>query len=205
MLGPLKKTLKRRKYGEDIILVSGLPRSGTSMMMKMLEAAGLPIMTDNVRTADEDNPKGYFEYEQVKELDKGGDKSWLREARGKAIKIISFLLPHLPDENAYKIIFIHRHLDELIASQNKMLAHRREADTAASDAKMKENYRQHLRKVEVFVFRKPNVEVLELDHRDVIEHPLETARKVCAFLGQRGVEPETMASVVDPDLYRNRA
>lgn len=205
MMGYIQDMLRRRKYGEHIIVVSGLPRSGTSMMMKMLESAGLPIITDNIRTADDDNPKGYFEYERVKDLDKDGDKSWLQEARGKVIKIISSLLPHLPKENFYKIIFMSRHLDEIIASQNKMLVHRNEKDADASDEKMKENYRQHLRKVEVFVFKNPNVDVLEIDHREVIENPLESARKVCRFLDLKGVEPEQMAAVVDPELYRNRA
>jgi hypothetical protein len=197
--------LRKRKYGEAIIVVSGLPRSGTSMMMKMLEAAGLPIMTDSIRTADDDNPKGYFEYERVKDLDKESDKSWLHEARGKVIKIISFLLPHLPEENFYKIIFVRRHLDEVIASQNKMLVHRNETDADATDDKMKQNYRQHLRKIEIFVFRNPNVDVLEIDHREAIEHPLESATKVCRFLGLKKTDPQSMAAVVDPELYRNRA
>jgi len=203
MLGSIKKALQKKKYGEEIIVVSGLPRSGTSMMMKMLEAAGLPIMTDSLRTADEDNPKGYYEDERVKDLDKVEDKSWVREARGKVLKVVSPILPHLPPENFYRIIFMRRSLDEVLASQNKMLDHRGE-ENPAEDEKMKENYRKHLRKVEVMVFRNPNVEVLEVDYGRTVNDPLDTATKVVKYLGL-SVEPEKMAAVVDESLYRNRA
>jgi hypothetical protein len=105
--------------------MSGLPRSGTSMMMKMLDAAGLPIVTDAIRTADIDNPKGYYELERVKDLEKETDKSYIRDARGKVLKVISFLIKDLPDDNQYRIIFMRRDLNEVIASQNKMIAHRK--------------------------------------------------------------------------------
>ena len=116
--------LRRRRYGEPIVIVSGLPRSGTSMMMKMLEAGGVPIMTDAIRTADVDNPKGYYEYERVKELEKETDKRYVREGRGKALKVISFLLKELPDDNFYRVVFMRRDLGEVISSQNKMLDRR---------------------------------------------------------------------------------
>src|SRR4026207_1213461 len=118
--------LRRRKYGEPIVIVSGLPRSGTSMMMKMLEAGGLTVMTDAIRQADIDNPRAYCECERVKNLEKETDKSYVREARGKVLKVISFLLKDLPDDNYYRVIFMRRHLDEVIASQNKMLDRRGE-------------------------------------------------------------------------------
>lgn len=126
MAGFLSRFFKA-DLGEPIVIVSGLPRSGTSMMMKMLEAGGVPIMTDAVRTADIDNPKGYYEYERVKDLEKETDKSYIREGRGKALKVISWLLKDLPDDNRYRIIFMRRDLGEVIASQNKMLKHRGEA------------------------------------------------------------------------------
>ena len=138
----------RAKYGEPIVVVSGLPRSGTSMMMKMLDAAGIPIMTDAIRTADIDNPKGYFEYERVKDLEKDPDRSWVRNARGKALKVISFLLKDLPDDNAYQIVFMRRDIDEVLTSQNKMLEHRGEQD-ATDDAIMAEAYRNHLASVRI--------------------------------------------------------
>ena len=108
--------LTKMKYGDPIIVVSGLPRSGTSMCMKMLEAGGVDVVQDGIRSADEDNPKGYFEHERVKDLDKGGDKSWVKNARGQAIKVISFLLPHLPSDNRYQVVFVRREYQEVLAS-----------------------------------------------------------------------------------------
>ncbi len=112
--------------GAAIIVVSGLPRSGTSMTMKMLAEGRIALLTDGVRAADESNPEGYYEFEKVKQLDKAGDLSWLNEARDKAVKIISYLLPHLPDTLNYRVLFMHRDLHEVMASQNRMLVQRGE-------------------------------------------------------------------------------
>src|SRR5262245_14555372 len=101
--------VRRLRYGKPIVVVSGLPRSGTSMAMKMLEGGGIPILADGIRTADISNPKGYYEFERVKELDKGGEVAWLAEARGKAVKIISFLLTWLPATYDYRFILIDSH------------------------------------------------------------------------------------------------
>src|SRR5262245_34269287 len=117
---------------KPIIIVSGLPRSGTSMMMKILEAGGLPVLTDALRTADDDNPKGYYEYERVKQLDKG-DQAWLAEAEGKVVKVISALLTQLPATHQYRVIFMQRKLAEVLASQRKMLIHRGEPTDAVDD------------------------------------------------------------------------
>src|SRR4029453_16905754 len=108
---PFSQLVRRLRYGKAIVIVSGLPRSGTSMAMKMLEAGGVPILTDGIRTADISNPKGYYEYEPVKELDKGRVPAWLPEARGKAVKIISFLLTFLPENYDYQVIFMERDLN----------------------------------------------------------------------------------------------
>ncbi len=203
MFAPLRRAYLRKKLGPPIVIVSGLPRSGTSMMMKMLTAAGLEIVTDNVRTADEDNPKGYFEYERVKELDKGTDKGWLREHRGKVLKIISFLLRDLPDECFYRVIFMRRDLEEVIASQNKMLDRRGEPRDEAGDKKMIKLYGNHLRKVELILGGRPNFELLDVGYRQVIDEPREQAVRVAKFLGLK-IEPDEMASAVDRSLYRNR-
>src|SRR5947207_14999591 len=111
-LRSLWRTLTRRSRGEPIVVVSGLPRSGTSMMMNMLAAGGVEIISDGQRAADVDNPKGYFEFERIKNLEKETDKSYLRAARGKAVKVISFLIKDLPDENDYRVLFMRRDLDE---------------------------------------------------------------------------------------------
>lgn len=203
MFAYLRRAYLRRKLGEPIIVVSGLPRSGTSMMMKMLGAADLEIVTDEVRVADEDNPKGYFELERIKELDKGDDKSWLAEHRGKVLKIISFLLKDLPDTFYYKVIFMRRDLEEVIASQNKMLVRRGEQADGSDDEKMIRLYGNHLRKVEVMLSEQPNFELLDVHYREAVENPREHASRVCKFLGLPDRANE-MAGAVDRQLYRNR-
>lgn len=192
----------RTQYGEPIVIVSGLPRSGTSMMMKMLDAAGIPIMTDQVRTADDDNPKGYFEYERVKDLEKETDRSWVREARGKALKVISWLLKDLPDDNAYQIVFMRRDIDEVLASQNKMLVNRGETDTT-DDAVMAEAYRNHLAAVRIMGRKKPNWSLIEIRYDEAIRDPASVARRVNEFLGGR-YDEQRMVEAVDEKLYRNR-
>ncbi len=189
-------------YGEPLVIVSGLPRSGTSMMMKMLEAGGLPIMTDSIRTADIDNPKGYYEYERVKDLEKETDKSYIREGRGKVLKVISFLLKDLPDDNAYKIIFMRRDLNEVIASQNKMIKHRGEKDES-DDRMMIDAYMNHLAAVRILVRKKPNFEMVEVRYDTTVKDPKEAARQVNAFLGGK-LNEAAMHAVVDAELYRNR-
>ena len=194
--------LRRRKYGAPVTIVSGLPRSGTSMMMKMLEAGGVPIMTDAVRQADIDNPKGYFEYERVKHLEKETDKSYIREGRGKALKVISFLLKDLPDDCFYRVIFMRRHLDEVIASQNRMLDRRGE-DAIDERETMAEAYRNHLAAVKIMVRTRPNFAMLELRYDEAVADPRRTARAVNTFLGGR-LDETAMVEVVDAELYRNR-
>jgi hypothetical protein len=194
--------LRNRKYGEPIVVVSGLPRSGTSMMMKMLDAAGVAIMTDAVRAADIDNPKGYFEYERVKDLEKETDKSYIREGRGKALKVISFLLKDLPDDCYYRVIFMRRHLDEIISSQNRMLDRRGE-ETIDEHETMAEAYRNHLAAVKILVRKRPNFEMLECRYDEVIANPSKAAAAVNAFLGGT-LDERAMVSAVDAELYRNR-
>jgi hypothetical protein len=194
--------LRRRKYGAPIVIVSGLPRSGTSMMMKMLDAGGVPIMTDAVRQADVDNPKGYFEYERVKDLETETDKSYIREGRGKALKVISFLLKDLPDDCFYRVIFMRRHLDEVIASQNRMLDRRGEEAIDERET-MAEAYRNHLAAVKIMVRKRPNFEMLEFRYDEAVKDPRAAARAVNAFLGGT-LDEAAMVGVVDAELYRNR-
>jgi hypothetical protein len=182
--------------------VSGLPRSGTSMTMQMLEAGGMEILSDEIRAPDESNPVGYHELEKVKELDKAGDASWLGAAKGKAVKVISYLLPHLPDTLNYKVIFMHRDLDEIIASQNKMLVLRGEPQEG-SDERTRELFEGHLWKANRLLARRSCFDAFEVSHRDVIDDPKEQANRINAFLGG-GLDVEPMAAVVDERLYRNR-
>lgn len=202
MANPLSSFLRKLKYGDDVIVVSGLPRSGTSMMMKMLDAAALSIMSDNERAADEDNPKGYFEYARVKDLKDEADKSWVREARGQVLKVISHLLETLPDENFYRVILVRRDFDEIIASQNKMLERRGEENQVA-DSTVKEAYIRHLVDIRYMVRRRPNFEMIEVQFMQAMEAPRIFATDVNKFLGGN-LDVESMMAVVDLELYRNR-
>ena len=202
MANPVSSFLRKLKYGDDVIVVSGLPRSGTSMMMKMLDAAALPIMTDNERAADEDNPKGYFEYARVKDLKDEADKSWVREARGQVLKVISHLLETLPDENFYRVILVRRDFAEIIASQNKMLERRGEENQVA-DSTVKEANIRHLVDIRYMVRRRPNFEMIEVQFMQAMEAPRIFATDVNKFLGGN-LDVESMMAVVDLELYRNR-
>lgn len=173
------------------------------MTMKMLEAGGLEVLTDGLRAADDSNPKGYYEFEKVKRLDRDHDKSWLADAKGKAVKIISFLLPHLPEINNYKVIFMHRDMREVIASQNKMLSDRGEPAGTTSDERMLALYGNHLKKVTRLIARRSCFDVLEVDYGEVLAGPLAQATRINAFLGGT-LHLERMAEMVDLDLYRNR-
>jgi hypothetical protein len=200
----MKKLYRRLRYGEPVVVVSGLPRSGTSMTMQMLAAAGVSVVTDGIRQAGEDNPKGYFEDERVKDLHKENeDRRWLRDARGKAVKIISFLLKDLPETNNYKVIFMKRALPEVLASQKKMLERRNEVDESGDD-RMLELWENHLWRVSYLLKHAEQFESLEIAYADVIGDPLREARRIRDFLELKA-NPETMARAVDEKLYRNRA
>lgn len=174
------------------------------MAMKMLDAGGLATMTDGIRTADESNPKGYYEFEPVKALDKnGGDVAWLGAARGKAVKIISFLLTFLPDTFDYRVIFMDRDIDEVLASQNKMLATRGEHADTGDDAHMRQVYEQHLQKVARFLRNRKCFVTMRLRYKDAVNNPAAEARRINEFLGGR-LNVERMAAVADRELYRNR-
>ncbi|RPJ86358.1 MAG: sulfotransferase family protein [Acidobacteria bacterium] len=195
---------RRESQSLPVIVVSGLPRSGTSMLMKMLEAGGVEVFTDGFRQADEDNPRGYFELEKVKNLQKQTDRSWMRAARGKAVKVISQLLPELPPEHTYKVLFINRNLHEVIASQNKMLLHRGEKIDPASDERMCGLFEKHLEKTKAWLESSKHFEVLELQYSQVIANPVLEARRIREFLGQN-LDADKMAGAVEASLYRNRA
>ena len=202
-MGPqLHRFVRRLKSGKPVVIVSGLPRSGTSMAMKMLEAGGMELVVDNIRTADEDNPKGYYEDERVKDLSEMEDISWLKEARGKVIKIVSSLLNHLPESNTYKVVFMRRNLHEVLASQTKMLD-RRDEESHTEDADLLSMYEAHLAKVEFQLRFRSNFETLYVDFSDAIRDPATHVRRIADFVGG-DLDVERMAEAVDGSLYRNR-
>jgi hypothetical protein len=201
----IQRIYRRIRFGEPVVIVSGLPRSGTSMMMQMLESGGMPIVSDFLRQADESNPQGYYELESVKELDKSGDTSWLRAARGHVVKIIAYLLRHLPQDFNYKVVLMQRDLAEVLAShsQSKMLASRGESSDTA-DERMRRLYVGHLAQSRRLLSDRPCFESIEIHYREALADPEETARKIERFLG-KDLNTRAMAAAVNPDLYRNRA
>jgi hypothetical protein len=174
------------------------------MMMQMLHRGGLPVLTDAIRSADEDNPRGYFELERVKQI--RADPSWLDEAHGKVVKLISQLLrelpPPAPERVRYKVIFMRRDLDEVLRSQRKMLERRGE-DTEPSDEQIKELFVAHLEEMETWLRGRADIDVLFVSYGRMVTDPRPGAERINRFLD--GVlDVEAMLSEVDPDLYRNR-
>lgn len=186
---------------KQIVVVSGLPRSGTSMMMKMLEAGGLKPLTDEIREADVDNPKGYYEWERAKKMPEG-DTAWLPQAEGKAVKIISALLKHLPADHQYKVIFMRREMGEILASQQRMLEHRGEG-RVVDDAKMAELFEKHLAATQQWLAQQPNVRVLYVSYNEILEDAAPHIKRVAEFVG--GLDAARMQNVVDERLYRQRS
>jgi hypothetical protein len=187
---------------DSIIIVSGLPRSGTSMMMKMLHAGGVPLLTDNVRVPDIDNPGGYFEFEPVKNLSR--DPSWLQEAEGKAVKMVYLLLYDLPATHTYRVIFMGRPLEEVLQSQAAMLQ-RREPDAGpTASAELSSAFRKELEAVHTWLSHRQEFSVLHVDYHEVLNDPRRVAGAIDEFCGP-GLDVEAMARVPDPGLYRARA
>lgn len=189
-------------FEKELVVVSGLPRSGTSMMMKMLEAGGIPPLQDNIRTADEDNPKGYYEFERVKKLP--DDTAWMPEAVGKAVKIIALLLTKLPLKGyRYKVLFMRRDIEEIMKSQKQMLIRRGESPDKISDEEMITTYNRHLSEVLSFLEANSCFTVFFVNYNDLMRDPEDWVPRIAAFLGKE-MDVEAMKAVVDPNLYRNR-
>lgn len=185
-----------------IVIVSGLPRSGTSMMMRMIDAGGVPALTDNVRKADVDNPRGYFEFEPVKRTKQ--DPAWLQQAGGRVVKMVYRLLYDLPPGYEYRIVFMKRHLSEVVASQDAMLSRRGRPGGDLAQDKLIQLFEQQLAEFDVWVRPQAHFRVLYVSYNDVLQDPGATVRAVNEFLGGR-LDTAAMARVVEPELYRQRA
>jgi hypothetical protein len=183
----------------EIVVVSGLPRSGTSLMMQMLDRGGIPALTDEIRAADPDNPRGYYEFEQVKQIKK--DASWLPAARGKVVKMVSSLLYDLPASERYGVVFMQRDIDEVLESQEKML--RRLGRPAAPREEMKKSFALHLDRIGKWLADQPHFRILYVSYNQLIGNAEREARQVAEFLGGR-CHVERMLNAIDPSLYRNR-
>lgn len=198
--------------GDAIIVVSGLPRSGTSMMMRMLHAGGVPLLTDADRIADPDNPRGYFEYAPVKRL--RDDASWVSEARGKAVKVVSILLQALPAYFPYNIVFMERDLEEVLASQRAMLLRRYQNGEIGPEAvdehrldeddlRLREMYARHLPQIQHWIRRQKNMRLLIVNHNTTLTDASRIAHEITSFLNQ-SLDKAAMTAAVDPALYRQR-
>jgi len=185
-----------------ITVVSGLPRSGTSLMSMMLEAGGMTVLTDNIRTADHDNPKGYYEFERVKKMPEG-DFEWLEDTKGKAVKVIAVLLQHLPAKYQYKVIYMHRNIDEIIKSQNKMLVNLGKP-LHNDDILIKKLLMKHSGSSRNWLDKQNNIEVLDIDYNQLIINPVACLSEINKLL-DFSLSIEKMQQSIDQKLYRNRA
>jgi len=194
---------EKKDQNRFIPVVSGLPRSGTSLMMSMLAAGGLEVMTDRLRRPDDDNPVGYFELEDVKKII-NGEHSWLAGSNGKAVKVISTLLPYLPDGYHYRIIFMHRAMEEVLASQRRMLINRGEDPDKISDGRMAEIFEKDLQLSERWINTHAHASRIDINYRQLIANPKPLVAEINAFLGG-GLNEDRMLGVIDPSLYRQRS
>lgn len=170
--------------------------------MQMIVAGGVPAMTDGLRTADADNPRGYYEFERVKAL--RTDKAWLDDAAGRVVKVIHLLMTELPPDRAYRVIFLDRDLHEVVKSQTTMLARSGKAGGGLPAERLMAVYRSQLQSVHAWLAERPSFEVLTVAHADLIRDAASQAARMNAFLGG-GLDEAAMAAAVDPSLYRNRA
>ena len=185
-----------------ITVVSGIPRSGTSLMMQMMAAGGMPVLTDGQRAADENNPRGYFEVESVKSLARNQDV--LAQAEGKVVKVVSSLLPNLPKQFEYRIIFMCRPLEEVVSSQNRMLERLGREVPSTPTASVIAAFEQHLRKIRSWLSQQPNIAVLYMDYPAVLEAPEEQIAKIRAFMG-RELDSAAMIRQIERSLHRERS
>lgn len=205
----MKKVAAVVEPTDFIVVVSGLPRSGTSMLMQMLQQGGLPLCVDGIREPDIDNPKGYFEYEPIRTLQQ--DSSFMGAASGKAIKVISHLLQVLPPDFYYRVIFLERDLYEVLESQEKMMARLHAPSltattSAVSEANLESDVRlckHHLIWIADWLRRQPNIETLNLAHADILRDPMAAACRVSKFLGI-SLDVNRMVQAVDTNLYRTK-
>ncbi len=187
--------------GDIVTIVSGLPRSGTSMMMRMIDAGGIPALTDNVRTADQDNPRGYYEFEPVKRTKE--DPSWVENARGRVVKMVYRLLYDLPAGYTYRVVFMRRNLLEVVASQDVMLTRRGREGGELPPDKLVALFTQQLDEFDRWARAQPNFGLLYIDYNEVVRDPGPAVARLNDFLGG-ALDMAAMRAVVEPELYRQR-
>jgi hypothetical protein len=193
----MKNEKLQEKLEDTLVVVSGIPRAGTSLLMQMLKKGGMTLLADNRRKPDISNPKGYLELEAVKNLSK--DNSCLKNQTGKAVKVISHLLKHLPKHQKYKIIFMNREMNEIIKSQEKML--KKEGKRFSKE--LIKIFLKELKLVKKWVKEEPKKEMINLHYKKIIKNPAKQIDKIIEFLGVP-LDKEAMIEAIDPSLYRTR-
>ncbi len=202
---PDPKPEAEEKSGKTFVIVSGLPRSGTSLMMQMLEAGGLPPMTDHERRADVDNPRGYYEWEAIKQIAKKPELLDEESVAGRAIKCISMLLPALPAQHHYKVLFMMRPIAEVMASQQAMTSRLGTKGASLGHDQLERGLRSHREEVRRWGTTRPEVEWLEVDYPALVRDPAESISKLVEFIGREHLPNESaMAAVIDASLHRQR-
>jgi thioredoxin len=184
-----------------ITIVSGLPRSGTSLMMRMLNVGGIPALCDEQRTPDADNPNGYYEFEDVKSIENYG--RWIDRAPGHAVKMVYSLLRHLPADREYRVIFMRRHLDEILQSQRAMLQRKR-IETDVSDDQLKQLFERALRQFYAWLPSQGHLKLMNVSYNELLSRPDSTLSHINRHLDDQ-LQTEAMIRLIDPGLYRNRA
>lgn len=184
-----------------VYIVSGLPRSGTSMMMQMLEAGGLPVLADFLREADDDNPRGYYEFEPVKKT--RDDPSWLDDAAGKVVKMVYLLLYDLPADHHYKVVFMRRPLGEVLASQRAMLERTGNTGASLTDAQLTAAYEKEIEKIDAWLAQQPNFDVIDIAYPEAVSDPAKVAGKLNAFAAG-ALDEAAMVEAVKPELHRQK-
>lgn len=187
---------------DPITIVSGLPRSGTSLMMQMLAAGGLPALTDGQRAADADNPRGYLEFERVKQLKT--DRAWIPEARGKVVKMVHLLLRDLPlSGETYRVVWMRRRIEEVLASQRAMLVRQGRPPAAVPPEQLARIFTSQMEEMERWMSAQPAFAFQTVHYHELVADPAGQAAQLNAFLGG-GLVESAMVAAVDPALYRQR-
>ena len=186
---------------QEIIVVSGLPRSGTSMMMQMLAAAGMEIYTDEQRKADENNPRGYYEADAVKGL--ATDNNWVKECRGRVVKVVAPVVPYLPQEERYRVIFMDRDINEIVTSQTRMLGRLDKEGGDIEEERLREVFNQQAQFAARLVVSHGNA-LIRIGYANTVNDPEMVARKIAEFFGQ-DLDIAAMVAAVDPSLHREKA
>jgi len=184
-----------------VTIVSGLPRSGTSLMMRMIGEGGIPILSDGLRVPDEDNPNGYYEFERVRRTRQ--DPSWIPDALGKVVKMVHLLLLELPLTHEYRVVFMRRDLREVIKSQNRMLPRLNKPADDLPDERVAEIYKRQIETTLTYLQSHDDYfRVIEVDYNVLIKNPLDLVRRVGAFFD--GLNTDEMVKAIDVRLYRNQ-